>query len=1668
MPASRFRVRSFRRFNSFSGKSSKKSSKFRRRGFPGSALQLLPFPRSRLAEALLGALLSLQAYPAMASVCSDPVTGAVGTHSGSLYHAIQDGCVELSSSVTLPPYIDLSASVTANSNLPVYLDVGTSSQINYGLTQNLGTQFIMGRYSITYERPTSTLSNMSSVVLTTSYSPNDVGTPPAGYGTIIDSGTEVLVSASHNLSGYNIELNDTSGTNYVPTLGFGISGVSLAQSLGVYIQGAAGAIDTHGFTSTMYGPIEENPGSSSALDIFGAGSLQMGAGISTTGPVTLEPRTTLRPLTGSYSGPSQFVINGTLDLSSFGGQTDIFNIQSLAGDGSVFLGSGPTLLLSNAGGGVFSGIISGTGNLSLSQGTETLTRHNTFIGTTTIAPQATLILSGSGGLAASDVSDSGTLDISGTTSGAAVRSLSGGGAVRLGSQTLIVDGARGDFAGVISGQGGLSITGGTETLSNSNTYTGTTSISVGAGLALSGAGQIAASALNDNGSFDISAASGPAGIGSLAGSGTVSLGSNNLTINNASGTFAGVISGSGGLQINGGAQTLVGTNTFGGTTSIASSATLVLSGSGSLASSTVTDDGSLKFQQATAALGGSISGSGGVVVSGGTATLSGVSSYTGDTQIMSGSTLALTGAGSLGNTPVTDDGTLEFQNGTGSVAGAISGPGGVALIGSSATLSAASNYSGATSIDSASTLKLAGAGSIGSSAVSDNGTLDVSGASSAAVGSLQGTGSVNLGSANLIISSGSGTLGGTISGSGGVSLQAGTQTLSAAESYTGATSIAPNALLALTGSGSLAGSPVNVDGTLDISGTSSGAAVGSLSGGGGVRLGSQTLTLEQASSTFDGVIEGAGGLTIARGSAGLSGPDLYTGATTIDADATLALSGVGSISASPVVDNGLFDISQAKTGQGVVYLHSLSGSGNVNLGSNDLRLTQASGSLSGVISGNGGLQLAGGTQTLGGASTYSGATSISSGAVLALAGAGSIGASTVNDQGTLDISGSNGAAAVGNLQGSGSVTLGAQTLALEQASGSFAGTLSGSGGLDVRQGAWALTAAQGYTGTTTIGSSATLALSGAASLASSPVLDDGQLDVSQASPVAGAAVQLPSLSGSGGVRLGGNTLALTQASGVFAGQIAGSGVLELLAGQQELQGANTYTGGTNVEGGTLVLSHGAQLASGLQVQPGGSAQVPDSAAISGDVNNAGSLTVGDTQAVGVLKVGGSYTQGAGGTLVESVTPDAQSSLQVQGPHVRLGGKLVVDVTPGRYLRRVYTLVQAPSGSTLAGEFSSLQIVSPGALQAQYLLQYITDPEVLLTVSATDPFSSLALTPNQREVARVLDGSVASAAAPLYDRLHSLLHMPLVLRGLNAIDGELYSSTPSWVLQGTQQEWGRLFDRLGLGTLSYAVPHYQAFAFVDASHGRLLGDGNADGQQQSSSALTLGRQIRRGAWNLGAAVGTLTLGATRVQAGDGMMASLYRAGVFAGRSLGAMRIGGVLGYTQGDVAYGMGRRSVRVVSAQSRLARNFKLPHGNVLTPLLSLDAQSLRLGQAGESDPFLGLQVPRQNVDEFSSLAALREVHAWHWGMMHGDASASLGLRHWWHRPPSRMVLSFNAIPGANFTDWAVAAPRNMLEASLGLHARLRKNLTAQLAYQGEMGRSLRVNAIELHLLWNF
>ena len=280
--------------------------------------------------------------------------------------------------------------------------------------------------------------------------------------------------------------------------------------------------------------------------------------------------------------------------------------------------------------------------------------------------------------------------------------------------------------------------------------------------------------------------------------------------------------------------------------------------------------------------------------------------------VFDGGTLTL-GAGTPATTNYTvtaNGGTIDINGQTGNAAKfasisddpsvGINGPFGTLTItngassGSPNVLTFVGNmgYSGQTVINNSAILALANDPTNGtdgdissSSKIVANGKFDISQivSSSSQIQWLSGSGTVNLGNKELQIigaaSTSSDTFSGTIAdgglagGSGGsLTILGGTQILSGHNTYTGATTIDGSTIastLALRGAGSIAqSSQVSVvnGGVFDISGTTSGASIRSLSGDStsSVNLGNQKLNITNGAGSFAGNIAD-GGLVNATG-----------------------------------------------------------------------------------------------------------------------------------------------------------------------------------------------------------------------------------------------------------------------------------------------------------------------------------------------------------------------------------------------------------------------------------------------------------------------------------------------------------------------------------------------------------------------------------------------------------------------------------------------------------------------------------------------------------------------------------------------------------------------------------------------------------------------------------
>ena len=830
------------------------------------------------------------------------------------------------------------------------------------------------------------------------------------------------------------------------------------------------------------------------------------------------------------------------------------------------------------------------------------------------------------------------------------------------ANTIDAHGNVGTFSGIFAdstvGVGGpLTITdtvgGGQIVLTGINTYSGATTINAGAALALSGAGVIPLSkSVQDNGTFDISAATEPVNIISLGGSGAVVLGTQGLKITGGVDTFTGTISGSGSLTITGGTQILDGTNTYTGGTIIAAAGALEIGAADTNGSilGDISNSGVLEFNRTDSiTFSQTISGSGNFILAGGAVTFTTPQTYTGLTTITTG-TLALSGNGSIaGSSGLNVGGTFDISAlsgasikslsgaggvtlgaasltitaGNGTFSGVISGIGGLAVTGGTEILTGANTYSGTTSVTSG-TLQLGNGTTTGSVTgdIVDSGTLAFN-------------------------YSGAQAFSAVISGSGEVKLLGGTLTITAPQTYTGATTINAGTLV-LGAAASLANSQgVTNNGTLDVSAVGS-PSIQSLAGTGIVQLGAQTLTISNAQGNFSGVVLGTGGVTLTGGTQTFGGANSYAGPTLITGG-TLALSNVAALAGTNVTDNGVLDISTASNTIGnstIVTIPTLAGSGGVVLGNRTLTLTAAADSFSGNISGAGNVTVASGTETLTGASTYTGTTTIASPATLALSGNGALSASTtVAVAGIFDISAATADATIGSLSGAGVVTLGARNLIVAAGRSDFSGAISGSGGLVVIGGAQILSGLNTYTGGTSI-TGGTLQLG------------DGTGTGSLMGDVADA-----------------GTLAFDYSGQVaFNGVISGSGsVSQIGAGTIILTGANTYSGGTTIFGG------------GLQIGNGGTA-----GSLAGDVEDNASLVFDRSDAVtfnGAISGTGSVSQIGSGTLILGGANSYTGSTTIASGSILLLGSTTAIATSSSVVDNGLldvSTVASPQISALAG------------------------------------------------------------------------------------------------------------------------------------------------------------------------------------------------------------------------------------------------------------------------------------------------------------------------------------------------------------------------------------------------
>ncbi|NBW97627.1 MAG: hypothetical protein EBR28_13105, partial [Planctomycetia bacterium] len=814
--------------------------------------------------------------------------------------------------------------------------LSASNSFTGGVTFSSGSMAInnnnaLGTGTMTWSSGNVTLDNTSGTSVTFSNPIRNLSASGTfqgtGNSTLIHSGTFVFGGSARTLTvvGGTFGLNVISGT--------GATTFSLTKD-------GAGTMIVSGSADPVFqGGFRLNGGT---LVVGHANALGTGTFTSVGNSPTIQasadlvlPNAFLITGTTSFAGAnslgfgSDFVVSGATTRTIFNG---IGGGKSLSFSGTTYLGeSGTTavrgLVVGGTGATTFGGPINNglggsIGSLTIANaGTTTLSGSNGFTGVTAVNAGVVALANANALANSSTISfGGGTLQYGPSNSVDYSARIAGSGS----AVAIDTNGQNVTFASALGGSntGGLVKAGaGTLTLSQANTFTGTTSIT-GGSLVLGSGSSL------QNSVFDT------AGIGSLTYGGFTSLafgglnGSGNIALTdsgsavdltvgggNASSTYGGVLSGLGSLTKTGtGTLVLTGSQTYAGATTIAGG-TLQLGAGGStgwISGSSVTNNGVLVFNRSDAvSMPGVISGTGAVVLSSTVATsvvtLSGANSYTGGSTVLSGSLVvqgnqsAATGGWMLGYNNLSVDKNVLFDVGSTVVTASNK------LISVGPLVSSGSNNHNLTVLGTST--------NYGGLAVARNANLNInSGGVWLQSGSMQitpqggGSGNLNVNAGGLFTYSGTDTIklngSNNSSGSGSVTITGGTfVTGMGFEQLLSSTN--GNATITLASGGVLRLSQDIAALTTPIASGSGNLLRMVLGAGGGGTIDTNGFT-----TVISSTISGTGGLTKAGpGTLTLTATNTYTGTTTVNSG-TLRLSNASALSATtPVTVNaGTLDL----------------------------------------------------------------------------------------------------------------------------------------------------------------------------------------------------------------------------------------------------------------------------------------------------------------------------------------------------------------------------------------------------------------------------------------------------------------------------------------------------------------------------------------------------------------------------------------------------------------------------------------------------------------------------------------------------------------------------------------------------------------------------------------
>ena len=673
---------------------------------------------------------------------------------------------------------------------------------------------------------------------------------------------------------------------------------------------------------------------------------------------------------------------------------------------------------------------------------------------------------------------------------------------------------------------------------------------------------------------------------------------------------------------------------------------------------------------------------------------------------------------------------------------------------------------------------------------------------------------------------------------------------------------------------------------------------------------------------------------------------------------------------------------------------------------------------------------------------------------------------------------------------------GGYTISSSMAAQGIAGVISGTGPLTITTGGAAqLTGTNLYTGATNIAQGGWLGLAGPGSIAtSSGVNDNGTFDISRVSAMA----QVQSLTGTGTVALGANTLELTNASGNFAGSLTDGGLIGGTGGSLIIAGGAETLSGTNSFTGSTGISPGAQLA--LTGSLAGS--VIDAGLLTGTGSIGNGLVVANTGAVmpgtapsqfATLTVNGNFLQSAGSTYIayfNPAKPGQSSQINVSGV-ADLGQGAILDAIPvGQvqpYTLSRFSVLDAQGG--IQGSYTLLN----SALTASLGLELVDPPQNLyLQIVQRRSLASFAATRNQAATLAGLNSTPSTNAS--YIAVTNLMTGAQIQAAANQLSGDIHPS----ILSATLNDAGivrNAVDQRAFSMLDPTGPDAATGQMTQAGQHAIVfwGDGLGAGTHFQSNG---------NAGTLTDALGGFVVGA------DAALSPQIRAGLFAGYSNASVSLPSRAASGSSDDAYvglyGGRRLGPVLLSLGATYGQNYLSTTRSVSLPGINeaetsrYDASTAQIyGQVGYPLTTI-IKAHRVNLLPFAQLAYINLSSAAFQesggsAALHGYGStlsmgistigaraetnftlkgrtiaafAKLGWQHAYGTVNPTEALSFPS--GQPFTVQGVSTGRDAAITQLGLAVRLTPKISANIAYNGSFARHVTSNGVNAGLDWHF